>query len=314
MTTAAVDVSPMIHPADDVIAVVDDARVGATIGDLRTAGFRQADIHILRGPEGIGVLALAWCSHSGVPASLAPILGTVLSDDRTLEKTDHSQGLAEQTVLAVHTHGPDDVDEARRVLRGCGPHDTWYFGRWATPSLELRRGTRDRRTPMEVTTMTIETKEPAQVATDPVADVLARLLADTYTLYLKTHGYHWNVTGPHFRSLHLMFEEQYEELAEAVDEIAERIRQLGPKAPGSYREMARLTEVGDAEGEPDAMGMVRKLIDANEIVVRTAHAVTVAAEHANDPASLDLATRRISVHEKTLWMLRATEPGGDDDD
>ena len=162
--------------------------------------------------------------------------------------------------------------------------------------------------------MTIETKEPAQVATDPVADVLARLLADTYTLYLKTHGYHWNVTGPHFRSLHLMFEEQYEELAEAVDEIAERIRQLGPMAPGSYREMARLTEVGDAEGEPDAMGMVHMLIDANEIVVRTAHTVIAAAEQADDPASLDLATRRIGVHEKALWMLRATEPGGDDDD
>jgi starvation-inducible DNA-binding protein len=162
--------------------------------------------------------------------------------------------------------------------------------------------------------MTIETKEPAQVATDPVADVLARLLADTYTLYLKTHGYHWNVTGPHFRSLHLMFEEQYEELAEAVDEIAERIRQLGPMAPGSYREMARLTEVGDAEGDPDAMGMVHMLIDANEIVVRTAHTVIAAAEQADDPASLDLATRRIGVHEKALWMLRATEPGGDDDD
>ena len=310
MTTAAVDVSPMIHPADDVIAVVDDACVGATVGDLRAAGFTEADIHILRGPEGIGVLARAWCSHSGVPASLAPILATVLSDDRTLEKTYRSQGLAEQTVLAVHTHSPDDVDEATRALHGCGSHDTWYFGRWAMPSLELPRGTRDRRTPMEVTTMTIETKEPAQVATDPVAEALARLLADTYTLYLMTHGYHWNVTGPHFRSLHLMFEEQYEELAEAVDEIAERIRQLGPMAPGSYREMARLTEVGDAEGEPDAMGLVHMLLDAYEIVVRTAHTVIAAAEQADDPASLDLATRRIAVHEKTLWMLRATEPWG----
>ena len=304
----------MSRPADDVIAVVDDARVGVTVGDLRAAGFTEADIHILRGPEGIGVLARAWCSHSGVPASLEPILATALSDDRTLEETYRSLGLAEQTVLAVHTHGHDDVDEATRVLHGCGSHDRWYFGRWATPPLELRQGTRDIRTPNEVTTVTIETKVRAQVATDPVADALARLLADTYTLYLMTHGYHWNVTGPHFRSLHLMFEEQYEELAGAVDEIAERIRQLGPMAPGSYREMARLTEVGDAEGKPDAMGMVHMLIDANEIVVRTAHAVIDAAEQAADPASLDLATRRISTHEKTLWMLRATEPGGDDDD
>jgi starvation-inducible DNA-binding protein len=139
-----------------------------------------------------------------------------------------------------------------------------------------------------------------------VAEGLARLLADTYTLYLKTHGYHWNVTGPHFRSLHLMFEEQYLDLRDAVDEIAERIRALGVVAPGSYREMVHLASVVDAEGAPTAIEMVRHLIEGNEIVVRTATAVVAAAEEASDPVSLDLATRRIAVHEKTLWMLRAT--------
>jgi starvation-inducible DNA-binding protein len=139
-----------------------------------------------------------------------------------------------------------------------------------------------------------------------VADGLARLLADTYTLYLKTQGYHWNVTGPQFRALHLMFEEQYLELRDAVDEIAERIRALGPLAPGSYREMERLTSVSDEEGAPEAMDMVHRLIEANETVVSTAREAVRAAEEGGDPASLDLATRRITVHEKTLWMLRAT--------
>ncbi len=139
-----------------------------------------------------------------------------------------------------------------------------------------------------------------------VADALARLLADTYTLYLKTHGYHWNVTGPQFRSLHLMFEEQYLELRDAVDEIAERIRALGPLAPGSYREMSRLISVTDEEGAPEAMEMVRHLIVGRETVVRAAETVVHAADEAGDAASLDLATRRVAVHEKTLWMLRAT--------
>ncbi len=313
--TAAVHVSPVIHPADDVIAVVDDARVDVTIGHLRAAGFTEADIHVFRLPEGIGVVARTWCRHSGVPATLAPILATVLSDDRTLEETYRSQGLAEQTVLAVHTHSPDDVDEARRVLRGYGPHDTWYFGRWAATTLEPRRGIRDRRTPMEMTAMAVETSDPVQAAAvSPVADALARLLADTYTLYLKTHGYHWNVTGPHFGSLHLLFEEQYEELAEAVDEIAGRIHALGAMAPGSHREMTRLTAIDDEEGVPDAKGMICRLIGAHETVIRTARAVMHAAEQAEEAASLDLVTRRIGVHERTLWMLRETEPGGDDDD
>jgi starvation-inducible DNA-binding protein len=139
-------------------------------------------------------------------------------------------------------------------------------------------------------------------------------LADTYTLYLKTHGYHWNVTGLHFGSLHLLLEEQYEELAEAVDEIVGRIRALGAMAPGSHREITRLTAVGDEEGVPDAQGMICQLIGAHETVIRTARAVMHAAKQADEPVSLDLATRRISVHEKTISMLRETEPGGDDDD
>jgi starvation-inducible DNA-binding protein len=160
-------------------------------------------------------------------------------------------------------------------------------------------------------TMTTERTVPPEVpAQGMVAHDLARLLADTYTLYLRTHGYHWNVTGPHFRSLHLMFEEQYTELAEAVDEIAERIRALGVLAPGSYREIAALTSVGDEDGAPAATEMVRRLIGAHEVVVRTARAVVDLAEKLNDPASLDLATRRIAVHEKTLWMLRTTLEDG----
>jgi starvation-inducible DNA-binding protein len=151
-----------------------------------------------------------------------------------------------------------------------------------------------------------DTATPLTAQRTKVADALARLLADTYTLYLKTHGYHWNVRGPHFRSLHLMFEDQYEELSVAVDEIAERIRTLGQHAPGSYREMARLSVVSDEEDVPDAMEMVRRLGDSHEVVIRTARAAITAAETAQDPASLDLATRRIGVHEKALWMLRAT--------
>jgi starvation-inducible DNA-binding protein len=163
---------------------------------------------------------------------------------------------------------------------------------------------------MKELTMTLATHPPKTQASGPVADALARLLADSYTLDLKTQGYHWNVTGPHFRSLHLMFEEQYTELRDAIDEIAERIRALGPLAPGSYREMARLSAVADEEGAPAATDMVSGLITANEVVVLAARTAARAAEDAGDPASLDLATRRIAVHEKTLWMLRATVARG----
>lgn len=139
-----------------------------------------------------------------------------------------------------------------------------------------------------------------------LADGLARLLADTYTLYLKTHGYHWNVTGPMFRSLHLMFEEEYMELRDAVDVIAERIRALGYEAPGSYAELAKLSSVADEAGSPEAMDMVRRLVEGHETVIRTGREVVASAEAAGDVATADLATQRIDIHEKTAWMLRAT--------
>jgi starvation-inducible DNA-binding protein len=139
-----------------------------------------------------------------------------------------------------------------------------------------------------------------------IAEQLSTFLADTYLLYVKTHGYHWNVSGPMFRSLHLMFEEQYTELAEAVDEIAERIRALGHLAPGSYGEFAKLASVTDEEGAPEAMEMVRRLVDAHETVIRTARHLVKTAEEAGDVATADLATERIEVHEKTAWMLRVT--------
>jgi starvation-inducible DNA-binding protein len=139
-----------------------------------------------------------------------------------------------------------------------------------------------------------------------IAEGLAHLLADSYTLYLKTHGYHWNVTGPMFRSLHLMFEEQYMELSDAVDAIAERIRALGFPAPASYAEFTRLATVTDEEGTPDAMEMVRRLVAGHEAVIRTGRTVVKAAEAAADVATADLATQRIQIHEKTAWMLRAT--------
>lgn len=139
-----------------------------------------------------------------------------------------------------------------------------------------------------------------------IAQQLSALLADTYTLYVKTHGYHWNVSGPMFRSLHLMFEEQYTELQEAVDVIAERILALGYPAPGSYGEFARLATVKDEEGVPEAMEMVRRLVDAHEATIRTARALVETAESAGDVATADLATQRIDIHEKTAWMLRAT--------
>lgn len=138
-----------------------------------------------------------------------------------------------------------------------------------------------------------------------IAERLSRLLADTYTLYLKTHGYHWNVTGPMFRSLHLMFEEEYMELQDAVDEIAERIRALGFDSPASYSEFAELSSVEDEPGTPEAMEMVRRLTAANETVIRTGREVVDAAEAAGDVATADLATERIQIHEKTAWMLRS---------
>ena len=134
---------------------------------------------------------------------------------------------------------------------------------------------------------------------------LARLLADTYTLYLKTHNYHWNVTGPQFRNLHLMFEEQYTELALAVDVVAERLRALGAYAPGSYSEFARLATVKEASGIPSADDMVAELAADQATVVRTAREIFPHADAAGDEATADLLTQRMQVHEKTAWMLRA---------
>jgi starvation-inducible DNA-binding protein len=138
-----------------------------------------------------------------------------------------------------------------------------------------------------------------------IAAGLARLLADSYTLYLKTHNYHWNVTGPQFNTLHQMFEAQYTELALAVDEIAERIRALGEPAPGSYKAFSKLTSIEEEEGAPKAEDMIRQLVKGQEAVVRTARAAFKAAEAANDEPTADLLTQRMQVHEKNAWMLRS---------
>jgi starvation-inducible DNA-binding protein len=138
-----------------------------------------------------------------------------------------------------------------------------------------------------------------------IADGLARLLADTYTLYLKTHNFHWNVTGPMFQTLHLMFEQQYNELWLAGDLLAERIRALGLFAPGTYKEFARLTSVKEDEGVPAATEMVRQLVEGHETTARTARSVIEVADRAKDAPTADLLTERLQVHEKTAWMLRS---------
>jgi starvation-inducible DNA-binding protein len=139
-----------------------------------------------------------------------------------------------------------------------------------------------------------------------IADGLSRLLADTYTLYLKTHNFHWNVTGPQFSALHTMFETQYTELALAVDLIAERIRALGEPAPGSYSAFAKLSTIKEATDVPAATDMVRILAEDQLAVVRTARSVFPLADAAHDEPTADLLTQRMQIHEKTAWMLRAT--------
>jgi len=134
---------------------------------------------------------------------------------------------------------------------------------------------------------------------------LSKVLADTYTLYLKTHNFHWNVTGPMFNTLHAMFMEQYTEMWTAVDDIAERIRSLGEMAPGSYTEFAKLATVKESQGPVPAEQMVKQLLEGHEIVARTARSVFPAAENGDDQATLDLLTQRIQIHEKTAWMLRS---------
>ena len=138
-----------------------------------------------------------------------------------------------------------------------------------------------------------------------IAKGLSHFLADSYTLYLKTHNFHWNVTGPMFNTLHLMFEGQYNELALAVDSIAERIRSLGHHAPGSYFEFAELTSIKEARDVPKAEEMIEQLVLGHEAVVRTARKVFPMTEKASDEATADLLTQRIQLHEKTAWMLRS---------
>ncbi|HEX5732187.1 MAG TPA: Dps family protein [Blastocatellia bacterium] len=142
-----------------------------------------------------------------------------------------------------------------------------------------------------------------------IAEGLSNLLADTYTLYLKTHNFHWNVTGPMFQTLHLMFEQQYNELALAVDLIAERIRALGFPAPGTYKEFSKLSSISEEEGTPSAEEMIRKLVEGQEAVVRTARSVFPVVDRANDEPTADLLTQRMQVHEKTAWMLRSLLAG-----
>jgi len=138
-----------------------------------------------------------------------------------------------------------------------------------------------------------------------IANGLNKLLADTYSLYLKTHNFHWNVTGPVFQTLHLMFETQYNELALAVDLVAERIRSLGFPAPGTYSEFARLSSIRETLGTPKAEEMIQLLVEGQESIVRTARSIFPVAEEASDEATADLLTQRIQLHEKTAWMLRS---------
>ena len=140
---------------------------------------------------------------------------------------------------------------------------------------------------------------------EEIASGLSRLLADSYTLYLKTHNYHWNVTGPLFNTLHAMFEQQYTELAIAVDEIAERIRSLGVPAPGTYSAFSALTSVAEAQGGESAEDMIRQLLIGQETIVRTARDAFPATDAANDEPTADLLTQRMQIHEKNGWMLRS---------
>jgi starvation-inducible DNA-binding protein len=146
----------------------------------------------------------------------------------------------------------------------------------------------------------INPKERAEITAG-----LSRLLADSYTLYLKTHNYHWNVEGPLFNTLHLMFEQQYTELAQAVDIIAERIRALGEPAPGSYAAFSKLSSIDEEDQVPDAETMIANLVKGQEAVVRTARSIFPAVERANDEPTADLLTQRMQIHEKNAWMLRS---------
>lgn len=138
-----------------------------------------------------------------------------------------------------------------------------------------------------------------------IVEGVSLVLGNTYTLYLKTHNFHWNVTGPMFQTLHLMFEQEYNELATAVDLVAERIRALNAPAPGSYSAFIKLTSIAEETGVPKAEDMIRQLVDGHETVIRVARSVFPVAENAGDQVTLDLLTQRMQVHEKTAWMLRS---------
>ncbi|MBX3129367.1 MAG: DNA starvation/stationary phase protection protein [Polyangiaceae bacterium] len=140
---------------------------------------------------------------------------------------------------------------------------------------------------------------------EEIAGGLSHVLADTYTLYLKTHNFHWNVTGPMFQTLHVMFETQYDELALAVDLIAERIRALGLPAPGTYKQFAKLSAIQEEDEVPSAKDMIRLLVQGHETVARTSRKAFKAAEKVSDQPTCDLLTQRMQVHEKTAWMLRS---------
>lgn len=140
---------------------------------------------------------------------------------------------------------------------------------------------------------------------EQIAAELSRLLADTYSLYLKTHSFHWNVTGPHFNSLHTMFEEQYNALWTAADEVAERIRTLDVYAPGSYSQFAKLTSIEEESGVPDWKDMVSQLVVGHESAAATARKTVKVAADAGDEGTADLVTGRLQDHEKTAWMLRS---------
>ena len=158
------------------------------------------------------------------------------------------------------------------------------------------------------TTPAIEIGIPADQRQE-IADGLARLLADTYVLYGKTHGFHWNVTGPMFNTLHLMFMEQYTELWNALDVIAERIRALGVLAPHGGSTLAKLASIPEADQQPAALEMVQELVSGHEAVARTARSLYPLVQAAGDEPSADLLTQRLQIHEKTAWMLRSLLEG-----
>jgi len=140
---------------------------------------------------------------------------------------------------------------------------------------------------------------------EAVAAQLSQLLADTYSLYLKTHSFHWNITGPQFNSLHTMFETQYNELWLAADEVAERIRTLDVFAPGSYSQFGKLTSIKEEPGVPEWKDMVGQLVEGHEIAAHTARQAIKAADQVGDEGTADLVTGRLKEHEKTAWMLRS---------